>query len=155
MDNEWQRVNDTTRRLAVPGGWVYEFERFTGDGSWVCSFVMVPDPSAAHCVAAVEADKRRERDEALSDADEAVALLRACGWGEARHDGERVFIGAEPSSVVIGIATIWATDNSIWWPRKNRTLVQCARVVIRDAVTRGIAPDMDAARALVASWGGA
>lgn len=94
-----------------------------------------------------------------ADAEAAVALLVRAGWADAQHDADAyatyVYASYDEGAVV--------TTTNVYRPgddvdathiahRNNRTLTDCARLIIRDAVERGEAPDMEAARTMVAEW---
>lgn len=88
------------------------------------------------------------------NADAAVSLMVRAGWADARHDSDStstwLYVGLR---IVVG-TRVWRAsgpDIELGY-RDDRTLTECAKVIIRDAVERNEAPDMAAATAMVAEW---
>lgn len=159
----WDVVDPQTRRLAVHGGWLYMVVCYSGDGvSAIPSTAFVADPTAPHVApvpSVVPVAAPAEVPAWRADADAAVALLMRAGWADAQHDDDAsvtYVYAVDGEEAVVTTTGVYRpgdpADGDRFCDRAGRTLTECARLVIRDAVERGEAPDMDAACAMVAEW---
>ena len=87
----------------------------------------------------------------------AASILRAAGWCDAHR------VGPDRLAYTVGRSAYAVTGDEILAPpdcgantriqyRHSVPLDGCARIIVRDAVRNGYAPNMRAACALVAAW---
>ena len=98
--HEWEVIHSVTvqdhgtcamiRRLAVPGGWVYEVRALWGERE--VTLMMVPDPTAPHCQPTPPADDRPPM------TDEALRAWLTATYGEPKWLGCLLWWDVDPHS---------------------------------------------------------
>lgn len=119
--HKWEKIDDRTIRLAVPGGWLYRHSIMGLDpysGSEFTKHAMmerVPDPTAPHVIAAarrVEREAQRVLDR--QRAEDAARLKADNDHADRVRDGVHAYLKANWTHQDGGVYALPASDGRRW-----------------------------------------